>query len=123
MAEKQSRTMKIAFLKVSDNVYEIAIERDVDLNSAPRVEQMIEKLFAQKIFRIILNLSKTNYVSSTGFGIFMWAVETAIRNGGETVFVGVSAKIKQVFDLFEVPDTFRFFPTREEALKHLNGSA
>jgi anti-sigma B factor antagonist len=88
----------------------ISIEGSVDLANVPELQEAIQHLFDQRIYRIILDVERVSFISSAGFGIFLHARETVLRHGGDLVFAGTNARVREIFDLLGITSFLRFAP-------------
>ena len=88
----------------------ISIEGSVDLSNVPEVQEAIQALFDKRIYRIILDIERVSFISSAGFGIFLSARETVLRQGGDLVFAGTNSRVREIFDLLGITAFLRFAP-------------
>jgi anti-sigma B factor antagonist len=88
----------------------ISIEGSVDLSNVPEVQEAIQHLFDQRIYRIILDIERVSFISSAGFGVFLHARETVLRHGGDLVFAGTNSRVREIFDLLGITSFLRFAP-------------
>lgn len=106
---------KISSSKLTDDVYELRIEGFLDFSSSEKVEAAIEEIFSKKVYKVVVNLSETKYISSAGFGCFISAIDTAMKNDGDLVFSGTPQEIKEIFDILGLSKILQFAPTTAEA--------
>src|SRR3954468_11740149 len=86
----------------------------IDSSSAPALgEQLTVSLEAPKA-RIVLDLSRLEYISSAGFRILLLAAKRADESGSRLVLCGVVGKVRQLFDLGGFLDLFTIVGAREE---------
>jgi anti-anti-sigma factor len=109
--------IKLSSHKLSEDVHELKIEGFLDFSSSERVEAAIEEIFARKVYKVVVNLSETKYISSAGFGCFISAIDTAMKNDGDLVFSGTPKEIKEIFDILGLSKILQFAPTTQEALR------
>jgi anti-sigma B factor antagonist len=120
MAAPTEQHIKIDSGKIGGgDVYELKIEGYLDFSSSEQVERAIEEIFGQGCYRVVVNLSKTKYISSAGFGCFISSIDTAMKNGGDMVFCGTPPDIKDIFDILGLSKILKFAPTRDDAAKLL----
>lgn len=90
----------------------------LDAHTFEEMENYIEDLFRQQIYKIIVRLQTVDYISSAGAGVFIGAVGTATQNGGNIVLLSPSANVKEVFDLLGLSQIFPIVFAEEEAVKY-----
>ena len=75
----------------------------------------INDLFDQNHYRLIVDLSGLDYISSAGAGVFIGAIGTAQENDGNIILMRPSPNVKEVFDLLGLSQIFTFKDTPKEA--------
>jgi anti-sigma B factor antagonist len=93
----------------------------LDAHTFEEMENVIEDLFRQQVFKIIVLLDKLDYISSAGAGVFIGAVGTATANGGNIVLLKPSPNVKEVFDLLGLSQIFPIVFQESEAVSYFNG--
>jgi anti-sigma B factor antagonist len=72
--------------------------------------------------RIVLDLTKLDYISSAGVGTFVACIAELRGKGGDLIFVNPSEEIREVFDLLGFTKMFRIMGTVKDALEALKTS-
>ena len=103
--------------KLQNGVVFLTVGGFLDAHTFEELEKTISEFFDQNIYRVIVDLSKLDYISSAGAGVFIGAIGTAQENEGNIVIVKPSPNVKEVFDLLGLSQIFTFAETREAALK------
>lgn len=95
----------------------------LDAHTAPDLENKIEELFESGNNKILMNLSKLDYISSAGLGVFMAFIEEIRSSGGDIKLSNLQSKVFSVFDLLGFPMLFDIEQDEEKALiKFANGN-
>ena len=76
----------------------------------------IKDLISQGHVDIMLNMSKVNWVNSTGLGILVSAYHTLKKNGGQLKICEVSDRIDNILNVTQLKLVFETFETCDEAL-------
>ena len=76
----------------------------------------IKDLISQGHVDILLNMSKVNWVNSTGLGILVSAYHTLKKNGGQLKICEVSDRIDNILNVTQLKLVFETFETCDEAL-------
>ena len=105
--------------QLQDGIVQLTIHGFLDAHTFEELEKTINELFENNTYRLVVDLSGLDYISSAGAGVFIGAIGTAQDNEGDIVLVRPSANVKEVFDLLGLSQIFTFKDTSEEALKVL----
>ena len=103
--------------KLQNGVVLVNVKGFLDAYTYEQLEKVINDLFTTKVFRIIVELSELQYISSAGAGVFIGAIGTAQESNGNIVILKPTPNVREVFDLLGLSQIFSFKDTREEALK------
>jgi anti-sigma B factor antagonist len=88
----------------------IAVKGRVDSSTAPELGKVLAKSTDAGDFRIVIDLSGVDFLSSAGLRILMLAQKTCKRyNRGEIKLAKVPAKIKSALDLVGFTILFNFY--------------
>lgn len=84
----------------------ISLEGFVDAHTAPQFESAIQTEINAGHYRIIVDCSKLNYISSAGLGVFMSFIEEVRELGGDIRICGLTPKVKHTFEILGFQDIF-----------------
>lgn len=115
MAETGMNPLQVSSRELGPGVHEVKIDGSLDWSTYARVEAAITEIFRKGVFRIVINLKDTKYISSAGFGCFISALDTAMRNGGDLIFSGVPKEIHEVFVILGLAKILRFADDAKQA--------
>ena len=59
----------------------------LDANTFEALDQSLQQLFGRSLYKIALDFSKLDYISSAGVGVIMGALNVAKANGGKIVVI------------------------------------
>jgi anti-sigma B factor antagonist len=88
------------------NVAMISVTGFLDAHTFEELEEAITELFSTGQYRIIVDLSGVDYISSAGAGVFIGALSESQENGGNIVLMNPTANVKEVFDLLGLSQIF-----------------
>jgi len=108
--------LKILIDEVQRGIVRIELEGFLDAHTFEEFENVLEDLFRQKKFRLMMDLHKLRYISSAGAGVFIGALGTCQDNVGNIALIHPSPEVKEIFDLLGVFHIFPIASTTEEAL-------
>ena len=108
--------LRIRIQRFADGMAYIKTVGFLDAHTFVQMEDEIVKLFNSNIYRIVVDLSELEYISSAGAGVFISNVGEAMQNGGHIVFVNPSEPVREVFDLLGLTQIFPIVQTPQEAI-------
>jgi anti-sigma B factor antagonist len=98
------------------NVSVLHLNGYLDAHTAPDFERAIQGLVEQKKVRIVVNLSKLQYISSAGLGVFMGFITDIRAQGGDIKLAELTDKVYRVFELLGFPVLYEIFRNEQEAV-------
>jgi len=99
-------------------VYVLVPVGRLDTDSASDLELALQDLDAAGAKHFVLDLAQIGYVSSAGLRV-LTALSKTCEDGGSLRLAGMSAQVKQVFDVAGFTKMFKIYPDRAAALdKH-----
>ena len=105
--------------KLSEGVVLLTIRGFLDAHTFEELEKTINDLFDGSSYKLAVDLSGLDYISSAGAGVFIGAIGTAQENSGNIILMKPGPNVKEVFDLLGLSQIFTFKDSREEAVKAL----
>ncbi len=81
-----------------------------------KFQNEIKTLIADGHVDILLNMSKVNWVNSTGLGILVSAFHTLKKNGGQLKICEVSDRIDNILNVTQLKLVFETFESCDEAM-------
>jgi anti-sigma B factor antagonist len=94
----------------------VVAEGELDLHTAPTLQAEIDSALAQNVALIVVDLSKVDFMDSTGLSVIVSTVASMREQGGEVRVVTGADKIRKVFTLTGVDQQVGMFASLEEAL-------
>lgn len=89
----------------------------LDSRSSPLLGERLNAMLATDKARVLVDLSRLEYISSAGFRVLLLAAKCADENRSKLVLCGLSGKVMQLFDLGGFLDLFAIAGTREEGIQ------
>lgn len=112
-------TFQILKEKIDEDIVILTVRGFLDAHTFEELEKAINDLFDGGTYRLAVDLSGLDYISSAGAGVFIGAIGTAQENDGNIILMRPSSNVKEVFDLLGLTQIFTFKDSREEAVKAL----
>ncbi len=93
----------------------INLEGEVDVYTSTQLKQDIAQVIEEDAKFIVLNLSKVEYLDSTGLGVLIGSLKKLREKSGNLVIVSPSVRIMRVFEITGLYKIFNIYPTESEA--------
>ena len=98
----------------------VLVEGRVDSSTAPQFSKALETVIGKGIYKIVVDMSKLEYMSSAGFRALLAAQRSCKRyNRGEVVLASVPDRIREALELAGFTELFRSFSDPLEAVGSL----
>jgi anti-anti-sigma factor len=88
----------------------------VDADTSPNLEKQINKILSKGQYHLIVDLGGVDYISSAGLRVLVSALKKSRRyNRGDVRLAGLSARLKEAFQLVGFNKLFQIFGDAEDA--------
>jgi anti-sigma B factor antagonist len=95
----------------------IEIDGRVDSSTAPQLEQALQKIIKDGRYRIVVDMSETDFMSSAGLRALLSALKQVRRfNRGDVRLAGMPDKVKKAFDLAGLLQVFKVYDSGVDAV-------
>ena len=105
--------------ELAPGVWSIRLRGEMDASNLAQLKVAFSKIYAQKLYRIVLNLSEIKYLSSSAIGVIIGGFTTAVKNGGRLVLVATPPSVLEVLRLIGLGAVLSFAPDEKSALLKL----
>lgn len=92
----------------------LAVGGEIDLSTAPKLKEALAGL-SEGPKTVIVDLSGTEYLDSTGLGVLVGGLKRKREQGGQLKLAGLKPRVKRVFDITRLSSVFEIYPNVEEA--------
>ena len=106
--------------KKQGNVNVISLSGRLDAYCANEVEKKLDSLIEAGQSRLVVDLDKLEYISSSGLRVFLAALKKARKQQGDIKLACLKPFIKEVFDIAGFSQLFNIFDTEEAAVSDFN---
>jgi anti-sigma B factor antagonist len=97
----------------------LSVKGRVDSSTAPQFTRALEAMLDKGRYKIVVDMSELDYVSSAGFRALLAAQRTCKRyNRGEVVLSGVAPRIREALELAGFNELFKTFDDSIAAVGH-----
>jgi len=95
----------------------LGVEGRVDSATAPQFSEKLEAVIEGGVFKIVIDMSKLEYMSSAGFRALLAAQRQCKRyNRGEILLAAVPDRIREALELAGFTELFKLYPDPLEAV-------
>lgn len=98
------------------NCLKLTIKGDLDANTAIEMDEIIKQAYNNKYFKIFVNCSGLNYISSAGLGVFISYLDDIKTEGGFFVLYNMSASVYNIFELLGLHKLLNIVKDEDAAL-------
>ena len=112
---------RISSAHLADDAYIVSLGGEVDLYTAPQLEEELAALTADGAHRVIVDLAAAAFVDSTVLGVLLKALTRLDAGGGELILVSDDRRILKIFEVTGLGRVFRIAPTLTAAIASVVG--
>ena len=98
----------------------ISVFGRIDANSAPDLEDALNKCVNAGSGKLVLDLSGVEYVSSAGLRVLLSVRKRLVPLKGELVLAGLRPFVREVFDMTGFSKVFSLYKTTDDACGHFS---
>ncbi len=95
----------------------IQVDGRIDSSTAPQLEQALNKIIDEGRYRIVVDLTDTDFMSSAGLRALIAALKQVRRfNRGDLRLASIPTKVRKAFELAGLLDLFQVFDNSIDAV-------
>lgn len=106
-----------------DKIHIIHLKDVFDPSTVEEFEHVLEYLFSNEHYKVVVNLARVEFVSSAGWGTCTSVLNQCRNHGGDIVLVGMQPEVFDVFMLLELDTFIEAFPDIDTGLKHFRAKS
>lgn len=91
-------------------------EGALDLHVSPSVRASLDSMIDKKPKRLVVDLSRTTYIDSSGLAVLVSAMQRLEQDGGLLMLAGVSDSVRVILESARLDQYFLTFPNVDVAL-------
>jgi anti-sigma B factor antagonist len=89
----------------------------IDTTTSAMLENTMSELIKNKFYKIVMDLSDVDYISSAGWGIFISEIKNIRKNKGDLKLVNMKPEVMEIFELLDFTNILEYYKSLEEAMK------
>ena len=94
----------------------LPLEGQIDLNVSAKVAESLAQLIKDKPARLVVDLSRVNYIDSSGLAVLINGMRDMEDYGGLFILAGVRDEVRPILETAHLENFFLMFPSVDEAL-------
>ncbi len=94
----------------------ITVHGFIDTATSAELEKELQRILRSRCFRIVIDLTGVDYISSAGWGIFLSEIRRIRQQGGDLCLVGMKAEVREVYELLEFRSVLTHYHALSEAV-------
>jgi anti-sigma B factor antagonist len=95
----------------------LPLEGEIDLHVSPQIGASLAAMIAKKPPQLVVDLSKVNYIDSSGLAVLIEAMQNVGGYGGKFALSGLQEGVRPIFEIARLDQVFRIFPDAASALE------
>jgi anti-anti-sigma factor len=107
--------VEIAIRDVND-VKVVKIEGELNTVSSPEAQQQLDQLREQGAKKILLDMTKLDFISSAGLRVLLATAQELKQDGGDLRVCSLNESVKEVFDISGFSNLLMVLDDETEAL-------
>ncbi len=92
----------------------------LDTNNSPEAERLIVEKIESGESKIVIDFSKTNYISSAGLRVILRALKMLRQKGGELALCNANEQIKEVLEITGFLTMLKCLSSLEDAIREVS---
>jgi len=105
-------------VKVSEKEGVVIFQIDGEINISTTLE-LKKRLETHLSKKIVMDLEKMKYIDSSGLAALLEVLKKVKSQGGSLILVGMSDKVKSLFEITKLDKLFLIFRNQAEALSQV----
>jgi anti-sigma B factor antagonist len=114
-----SQTFAIRRDTLSAGLRLVVVRGELDLFAAPELKEAISESLTEDARDLIVDLTQTLFIDSSGLAVLMLAMRRAQRLDGRLVVIDAGGSVARTFRVAGVDQILTIVPTREAAMAAL----
>lgn len=100
----------------SDTSNVLPLEGEIDLHVSPGVAASLHAMVEQKPARLVVDLSRVNYIDSSGLAVLIEGMQNVETYGGKFFLAGLQENVRPILEIARLDQVFTIFPHVDAAL-------
>ena len=89
---------------------------DIDLHRSVELRSGLLETMQEKPTLLVINMSEVGFMDSSGLATLVEAMQLSRRSGGQLRLVGLSDRVRSIFEISRLDKIFQIYENESEAL-------
>ena len=116
---EKAKGISLTSNKLTSNSVVVQMTGYLDTYNSKSVQDQVDQIIEEGVIYFIFDLTKMNYISSTGIGVFVNTLKRVRESKGDIILVGMQRRVSEVFELLGFATFFATSETVDEAVEYL----
>ena len=105
--------------RIDEQTAVVHIHGELDMYSSPHAKETMSNLMAEGCRYLLVNLQHTEYLDSTGLGLFVGLLKRVREQGGDVRLISPSPRVRRMLEITRLTMAFGIDTNEDEAMAHL----
>jgi anti-sigma B factor antagonist len=110
-------SIRISESPLNKEITLLTVKGSMDSATAPEFDRIFQSALRERKFRLVIDLTEVDYISSAGWGVFVGEIKRIRNEKGDLVLAGMNPGVMEVFNLLDFNAFLKFFPDVETAVQ------
>lgn len=101
-----------------DTVLILSFDGQITNTNAYEINAKITEIFNEKVYNLILDLSRLDYINSIGVATLLSMINTVDQHKGKISIGGLNPFLENVMKLMDLPKTLKIHSRKETAISN-----
>jgi anti-sigma B factor antagonist len=120
--EQKSVAFAVIRRELDEHAGVLSVEGELDLASAPSLKWALTDILEAGHDQVVVDMSRVSFIDSTALGVLV-GVKKNLAPGAKLAITCTHPDVLNIFELTGLDSTFEIFPTFDDALAFVRGSA
>ncbi|MBZ4642627.1 MAG: anti-sigma-factor antagonist [Deferribacteraceae bacterium] len=97
-------------------IFVVETPERIDAANSPELKDMISDTVSKGIFKIVIDMSKTNFIDSSGLGALVSKISICKNNNGDVRLVVLSDRVLEILEITHLNKILKLYKTVDEAI-------
>jgi anti-sigma B factor antagonist len=108
--------MEITETKIND-IYLLELSGRIDATCSEQLKDAVSAMIDAQKIKILIDLNAVDFIDSSGLGILVACLRSAIKAGGRLKITSLQNSPKKLFEVTRLDRVFDIFEDRDSAIK------
>jgi len=87
----------------------------IDTTTVEDLEKILQELVSLEQYRLVINLAYTEYINSSGWGVFLRDIKSIRENEGDLILSNMHPDVQMIYETMEFSQIFKSYDSVEAA--------